>query len=105
MEVSPAQVKAKLDAGEAFTLLDCRNDDERAFCLIEPSLHIPMHQTPERLAEIPRDQPVVVYCHHGVRSLQVTSFLKTQGFDDVQSMAGGIDLWSLRIDPTVPRYG
>ena len=104
MEVSPQQVKAKLDAGDPFTLLDCRNDDERAFCVIEPSLHIPMPQTPERLDDIPRGQPVIVYCHHGVRSLQVAGFLKQQGIEDVQSMSGGIDAWSLAIDPSLPRY-
>jgi len=104
MEVSPEQVKAKLDAGDDFTLLDCRNDDERAFCRIEPSMHIPMRQTPERLDEIPRDKPVIVYCHHGVRSMQVAGFLKQQGFDDVHSMAGGTDAWSLAIDPNLPRY-
>jgi rhodanese-related sulfurtransferase len=86
-------------------LLDCRNDDERALCVIEPSLHIPMPQTPERLAEIPRDKPIIVYCHHGVRSLHVALYLKEQGLDDVRSMAGGIDRWSLQIDPAVPRYG
>ena len=104
MELTPDQVKAKLDRGESFTLLDCRNDDERAFCRIDPSLHIPMPQTPARLGEIPREQSVIVYCHHGVRSLQVAGFLRQQGFDDVRSMAGGIDAWSRTIDPAVPRY-
>jgi len=104
MEVSPEQVKVKLDAGDDFTLVDCRNDQERQWCRIEPSLHVPMRQTPERLDEIPADRPVIVYCHHGIRSLQVANFLKQQGYEDVRSMAGGIDDWSQRIDPSVPRY-
>lgn len=103
-ETTPQAVKARLDQGAAFTLLDCRNDQERQWCSIEPSLHIPMNETPGRLEELPRDQPITVYCHHGVRSMRVAEFLVEQGFEQVESMAGGIDAWSLAIDPSVARY-
>ncbi len=104
MDTTVQDIKAALDTGEDFVLLDCRNDNERSMCRIEPSLHIPMPQTPERIGELPADKPIVVYCHHGVRSRQVAGFLLEQGFADVRSMAGGIDAWSLHIDPGVPRY-
>ena len=104
MELSVNEVRRALDRGDEVLLLDCRNDNERAFCAIEPSLHIPMPQTPERLGELPTDKPIIVYCHHGVRSRNVASFLREQGLEDVRSMTGGIDAWSLEIDPAIPRY-
>ena len=65
---------------------------------------LPLHDLEKRFEELPRDKkPLIVYCHHGVRSLYATQFLKYHGYDAL-SLAGGIDLWSLEIDPTVPRY-
>lgn len=103
MQISVEDVKRKLDRGDAFTLLDCREDNERAHCKIEPSVHIPMKQTPDRLDELPKDKPVIVYCHHGMRSLQVAGFLLRSGYQ-AESMTGGIDAWSAKIDPAVARY-
>lgn len=87
-------------------LLDCRTPEEHAIARIEGAVLIPMQQIPERLGEIEswRDKPIVVYCHHGVRSLRVVRFLRDQGFSQAQSMQGGIDAWSLEVDPSVPRY-
>ncbi len=68
------------------------------------ALHIPMHLVPLRLGEIDRSQPVVCICHHGVRSAQVVAFLQRQGWDAVYNLAGGIEAWSLQVDPAVPRY-
>jgi rhodanese-related sulfurtransferase len=65
---------------------------------------IPMAELVERLGELDPAQPVVVYCHHGVRSLQVVAFLEQQGFESVYNLAGGIDAWSREVDATVPRY-
>ncbi|MCV2358008.1 MULTISPECIES: rhodanese-like domain-containing protein [Roseateles] len=65
---------------------------------------IPMGQIPARVGELDRAQPIVCYCHHGVRSLQVVAFLLRAGFDSVYNLAGGIDAWSLSTDPSVPRY-
>ena len=67
-----------------------------------PMQQVPMQQVPGRLDEIPRDQPVVVVCHHGMRSLQVAHFLAAQGYADVANLTGGIDAWSRSVDPTVP---
>ena len=65
---------------------------------------LPMGQLPDRLDELDPLQPVVVYCHHGMRSLQVVAFLQHQGFESVYNLAGGIDAWSTQVDPSVPRY-
>jgi len=66
--------------------------------------HIPMSRIPERLEELDPSQSIVCICHHGVRSLQVVAFLERQGFESVYNLAGGIDAWSVEVDPSVPRY-
>lgn len=85
-------------------LLDVREPDERETAAIEPSLHIPMRDVPARLSEIPRNRTVVVYCHGGTRSAMIAGFLEAHGYPDVANLSGGIDAWSLRVDPKVPRY-
>ena len=74
-------------------------------CIV-PAQLIPMAQIPTRLAELSAqpERHIVVHCHHGGRSLRVAQYLRAQGLPNVQSMAGGIDLWSQAIDPNVPRY-
>jgi rhodanese-related sulfurtransferase len=91
---------------EKFLLLDCREPDEHAAAAISGSLLIPMSELRDRVAELNphRDARIIVHCHHGARSLRVAAFLRQQGFSHAQSMAGGIDEWSLTIDPSVPRY-
>lgn len=103
-ELSPTELKSKLDAGSSLVLLDVREPFERATAAIEPSLHIPMGDIPSRVQDLDPDQHIVVYCHHGVRSLNVTSWLRQHGFETVQSLRGGIDRWSREIDPKVPLY-
>lgn len=87
-------------------LLDCREPDEYAIARIEGARLIPMQEIPLRLGELEpwREKPLVVHCHHGVRSLRVVEFLRGKGFATAQSLAGGIDAWSLEADATVPRY-
>ncbi len=106
VEIDAAAVKAFMDQQVDFLLIDCRESDERAVCQIANSVLIPMNETPQRLAELERyrDRPIVVHCHGGVRSLRVTHFLREQGFNHTQSMAGGIDAWSVFVDNSVPRY-
>lgn len=93
-----------VDAG--LILLDCREPHEFETARIDGAMLVPMGEIPARLQELSEhaDDRVVVYCHHGQRSLQVAMFLREQGFEDVWSMAGGIDAWSRGIDPSVPRY-
>ena len=103
--VRPEQLAELLRShpGQA-VLLDVREPDEREVARIEPSLHIPMNEVPARLAEIPKDKQVIVYCHHGGRSLMVASYLAGQGFPKLGNLDGGIDAWSLKVDPSIPRY-
>ncbi len=67
-------------------------------------LHMPMQTIPQRLDELPRDRPIACLCHHGMRSQQVAAFLHSQGFENVVNIAGGIDLWSRELDPSVACY-
>ena len=93
-------------SGEAFAFIDCREADEYELCRIAGAALLPMSELRDRLSELEthRAQRIVIHCHHGGRSLRVAGFLRQQGFPQAQSMAGGIDAWSERIDPTVPRY-
>jgi rhodanese-related sulfurtransferase len=106
IDIDVRTVKQMLDGGERFVLLDCREVSEVATARIAGSQHIPMREIPSRLAELEphKSGRIVVHCHHGGRSLRVTQYLRQQGFDQVQNLAGGIDAWSLEIDPSVPRY-
>lgn len=106
IEIDPQGVADLRNAGEPFLLLDCREPDEHAIARIEGATLIPMQTIPERLAELEphRQGRIVVHCHHGVRSLRVARYLRERGFPRAQSMAGGIDAWSLEVDPATPRY-
>lgn len=90
---------------DSVVLLDVREPFERQLASIRPSLHIPMADVPERLGEIPKNRQVIVYCHSGSRSMMVAGFLAANGFSSVANLSGGIDSWSVRVDPEVPRYG
>ena len=105
-EVDVRTVDSMRRTGESFLLLDCREPDEYATARIEGALMLPMSELAERMGELSERQQdcIVVHCHHGGRSLRVARWLRTQGFDRTQSMAGGIDQWSQEIDPQVPRY-
>ncbi len=86
-------------------LLDVREPFEYATAAIAGATLIPMGDIPSRAhAELDPDQPIVVLCHHGSRSLSVTMWLRREGFEQVQSLAGGIDHWSRAIDPSIPLY-
>ncbi len=103
METDPALAAAWLSE-RAVEFLDCREVDEREIVSIDPSVFIPMGEIPLRFEELPKDKPLVVYCHHGMRSLQVAHFLRRAGFPDATSMRGGVDAWSREIDPGLPQY-
>ncbi len=93
-------------SSEEFLLLDCREPDEHQTCRIEGAKLIPMRSIPERLDELGpwKEQPLVVHCHHGSRSLRVVQFLRENGFPQARNMTGGIDIWSQEIDEAVARY-
>jgi rhodanese-related sulfurtransferase len=86
------------------SVLDVREPWETAICALEDSLMIPMREIPGRLAELHRDDVLVVVCHHGNRSLQVASWLRGQGFGRATSLAGGLDAWANGFAPDMARY-
>lgn len=86
-------------------MLDVREPWEFATAHIEGSKHIPMGEVPARARqELQSEEHIIVICHHGVRSLKVTQWLRQQGFEQAQSLRGGIDEWSRSVDPKVPLY-
>lgn len=105
-EVTPRTVQALREAGEDFVLLDVREPREIAAASVGGAVVVSMGEIKSRLSELEEhaEQKIVVMCHHGARSMQVTAFLRQNEFEDVASMAGGIDLWSRDVDPAVPRY-
>src|ERR1039457_6172803 len=104
LEITPSEVKDLMGSGAPVRLIDVREPGEHDICRIEGARLIPMRSIPEHLSELDSaDSPIVVFCHHGVRSLSVVDWLRRQGLENCRSMAGGIDLWSLQVDATVPR--
>lgn len=108
MEVMPAEVAQwhHLPADERPCLLDCREPEEVDICRIEGSITIPMAEIPgavDRLKDL-SGRGVVIYCHHGMRSLHATQFLRERGLENTFSMAGGIELWARQIDTEMARY-
>lgn len=85
-------------------LLDVREAWEFEHCAIDGATHMPMGMVPARSSELDPDQPVVCICHHGMRSMQVAGFLAQRGFSQVHNLTGGVDAWSLQVDPKLPRY-
>ena len=104
-EINPEAVKARLDTGEKFILLDVREPWEFEAARIDSAKLMPMGDVPSRAQqELDPEEEIVVLCHHGVRSMNVTVWLRQQGFEKAQSMRGGIDAWSRRVDGKVPMY-
>ncbi|GAA5495297.1 sulfurtransferase Alvin_2599 [Rubritalea halochordaticola] len=105
-ELSVQRCRELLASPEAPLLIDCREIHEYEFCRLDQAVLVPLSLFQGNAeAEIPAsDTPVIIYCHHGVRSLHATFYLRDQGYSHVFSMQGGIDAWSVEIDPAVPRY-
>ena len=104
LEISTAELKKRLDAGDKLLLVDVREPWEYEVCRIEGAKLIPMQTIPSNLQSLDVEEPVICYCHHGMRSMDVAVWLQRQGVESARSLAGGIDRWSAEIDPKVPRY-
>ncbi|HUN87113.1 MAG TPA: rhodanese-like domain-containing protein [Terracidiphilus sp.] len=103
-EISPSET-ARLIQQEKARMVDVREPWEFATAHIEGSLSMPMGEVPARaFQELDPDEHLVILCHLGMRSMNVTVWLRDQGFEQTQSLRGGIDAWSTEVDPTVPRY-
>lgn len=103
-EIEVDELAAALAAPSPPLLLDVRLPHELRLAALPAAVAIPLHELPERLDELPRGRPIVAFCHLGARSLTAVELLRDHGHADARSLSGGIDAWSLRIDPHVPRY-
>jgi adenylyltransferase/sulfurtransferase len=105
-EITAADTRARRECGEEFLLLDVREPQEHETARIDYSVLIPLGQIESRVDEIAgwKRRPIVVHCHHGARSAQACRMLAASGFEQVENMAGGIEAWSVTVDPSVPRY-
>jgi rhodanese-related sulfurtransferase len=103
-EISPQELKARLEGGEPPLLLDVRQDWETQLCRLEHAVHIPIEEIQFRAEELDPQTETVVYCHQGVRSASVAEYLRQLGFRDVKNLAGGLDLWARTLDPSMRRY-
>jgi adenylyltransferase/sulfurtransferase len=105
-QITAGELARMIANGRPVYLLDVRQPWEHEAAAIDGSVLIPLNELPSRAAEVrpPEGSLLVVYCHHGVRSLRGAVLLERLGCDNVVSLAGGIDAWSCEVDPTVPRY-
>ncbi len=103
-EMTPREVKQRLDAGDNLLLIDVREPEEVQMAAIEGAKVYPLSQSRDWIDQLPKDQAMVVFCHHGVRSRQVALALRQRGHTNVANMSGGIDQWSAEVDPSVPTY-
>ncbi len=104
-EIAPEELKVLLDTGSDVVVLDVRESWEIETAALAGSVNIPMGNIPARFSEqLDPSKHIIVICHHGVRSMNVTAWLRQQGLERVQSLRGGIDSWARQIDPRVPLY-
>ncbi len=106
VEIAARELAKQIENGQSIRLIDVRQPWEHERANLAGSLLIPLNELPARAAEIPHEPAtlVVVFCHHGVRSLSAAAYLVRLGHVNVRSLAGGVDAWSCEVDPTVPRY-
>jgi rhodanese-related sulfurtransferase len=104
LEITPAELKQRLDQGDKLLIVDVRESWEHQICALPGARLIPMNTIPANLAELQGMGEVILYCHHGMRSMNVAGWLREQGIESARSLAGGIDRWSTDIDPAIPRY-
>lgn len=103
-EITPQELKRRLDAKESLTLLDVRDDWETKLARLEHAAHIPTSEIEFRIDELDANDEIVVYCHHGVRSAAVADYLRRAGYPKAINLTGGIDLWAQTVEPGMRRY-
>jgi rhodanese-related sulfurtransferase len=103
-QISPKEVAARLHSGEQIPLIDVRSREEWDAVHVEGATFFTQELMQEIMSEWPKDREIIFVCHHGVRSLDAASYFAGHGFQHVRSMSGGLDAWSLDVDPELPRY-
>lgn len=102
--ISPAELKERMEKGEAVALIDVREEDEYEMARVEGARLMPLSRFPEWADSLNPEDELIFMCHHGIRSAQVCAFLARQGFKRLYNLAGGIDRWSREVDPRVSLY-
>jgi monothiol glutaredoxin len=102
-QLSATDLKALIEDGTPFEFIDVRTDDEREIASIEGARLLDQAYHDELLTR-DRNTPLVFHCHHGMRSQQAAEYFQQKGFSNLSNLAGGIDAWSMLVDPAVPRY-
>jgi len=104
--MTPSELAALLQSDKPPRLLDVREPEEHQLVALPGATLIPLRELPARLEDLSswKDQPLVVYCHHGIRSLHAAQALEASGFEQVYNLSGGIDRWSVEVDTSAPRY-
>jgi rhodanese-related sulfurtransferase len=103
-EITPQELKGRMDAHQATVLLDVREDWETKLCRLPNAVHIPIEEIELRVEELTPSDDIVVYCHQGVRSAAVANWLRQLGFTSVRNLSGGLDAWARTVDPSMRRY-
>ena len=103
-EISPDELRARLEQKRPIVLLDVRDEWETRLCRLENSTHIPIEEIEFRTDELNPAEEIVVYCHHGIRSAAVADYLRGLGFAKAVNLTGGLDLWAQAVDPSMNRY-
>jgi rhodanese-related sulfurtransferase len=104
IEIAPREVRDLLVRDQKVLFVDVREPWEHETAHIEGSVLIPLGEIPANLARLENAEELVLFCHHGMRSLDAAAWLRSQGVEGARSMTGGIERWSTEIDPRVPRY-
>lgn len=104
IQIEPLALRQRLDDGEALTLVDVRQGWEHNICQIPGSKLISLDELPQQLHQLPDDQPLVIVCHHGMRSFHATMWLRQHGFPRAINLAGGVDAWAQQVDSSLARY-
>lgn len=102
--MTPAELSERLARGDRLRVIDVREPLEIEIASFPGAMHVPLGTLPGRVGEIDRDDPLVLVCHHGIRSAAACGWLVREGFTNVTNLSGGIDGWSTDVDPGVPRY-
>lgn len=104
IQIAPSELKQKLDAGEKPLIVDVREPWEAEICAISGAKLVPLNTVAANMSAFEGATEVVLYCHHGMRSLNAAAYLRRQGVDGARSLTGGIERWASEIDPGMARY-
>lgn len=104
IQIAPAELKQKLDSGEKPLIVDVREPWEAEICTISGAKLVPLNTVAENMGAFEGAAEVILFCHHGMRSLNAAAFLRRQGIDGARSLTGGIERWASEIDPGMTRY-